>query len=158
MSEEEAIPYSVHCVTDDHTAVIAEFRQILPEGKNIDTNKVCSFDLTLQIVYFIDQVGLSKYTDYDCLRFLRGCNGDSEKALAKLQAYHDWFHKLMDPISPLNGLHFSPNTLLYTPEHLANHPTGQGLLPVSHSGFDREGRALYWEKTGAVQANFNVVK
>lgn len=101
---------------------------------------------------------LSRYTDHDCLRYLRGCNGDIEKAHAKLQAYHEWFHKLMDPISSLNGLHFSPNTLLYTPEHLANHPTGQGLLPVSHSGFDRNGRPLYWEKTGAIQSNYSVVK
>jgi hypothetical protein len=101
---------------------------------------------------------LNKYTDHDCLRFLRGCNGDIEKAHTKLQGYHDWFHNLMDPISALNGLHFSPNTLIYTPEHLVNHPTGQGMIPVSHSGFDRDGRPLYWEKTGAVQANFNVVK
>ena len=101
---------------------------------------------------------LSRYTDHDCLRFLRACNGNLELALAKLYAYHEWFHKLMDPISPINDLHFSPNTLLYTPEHLANHPTGQGLLPVSHSGFDRDGRPLYWEKTGTIQSNYGVVK
>lgn len=99
------------------------------------------------------------YTDQDLLRFLRGCNGDSKKAQAKLRSFHEWFHTPMqEPISALNGLHFSPNTLLYTPEHLANHPTGKGLLPVSHSGFDKDGRPLYWEKTGAVQANFSVVK
>ena len=103
-------------------------------------------------------IDLSRYTDHDCLRFLRSCNGDIRKAHNKLERFHEWFHTLMDPISPLNGLHFSPNTLLYTPEHLANHPTGQGLLPVSHSGFDREGRPLYWEKTGAIQSNFSAVK
>jgi hypothetical protein len=64
----------------------------------------------------------------------------------------------MDPICESNGLKFSPNTLFFTPEHLANHPQGQGLIPVSHSGFDRQGRPLYWEKTGAIQPNFSNVK
>jgi hypothetical protein len=100
----------------------------------------------------------ANHSDHDCLRFLRACNGHLEKARDKINAYHKWLHRLMEPISDLNGLSFSPNTLLYTPEHLANHPTGQGLLPVSHSGFDRKGRPLYWEQTGAVQVNFNVVK
>ena len=102
--------------------------------------------------------GLQHYSDHDLLRFLRGCNADLNKSKSKLESYHEWTHSLMDPISTINNLRFSPTTLLYTPEHLANHPTGQGLIPVSHSGFDREGRPLYWEKTGAVQANFNMVK
>mmetsp|Transcript_24780 Transcript_24780/g.41923 ORF Transcript_24780/g.41923 Transcript_24780/m.41923 type:complete len:588 (+) Transcript_24780:75-1838(+) len=133
MTEIETAPCNIHSVTDDHGAIIAELRQVLSDDFRI-------------------------YTDHDCLRFLRGCNGNIEKAKKKLEAYHEWVHTLMDPISALNGLRFSPNILVYTPEHLANHPTGQGLIPVSHSGFDREGRPLYWEKTGAVQANFSVVK
>ena len=33
MTDETTTPYSVHCVTDDHTAIIVDFRQQLPEGE-----------------------------------------------------------------------------------------------------------------------------
>jgi hypothetical protein len=80
----------------------------------------------------------------------------------------------MDPLPPSN-LRFSPNIILANPHHIDLHPYIH-LLPgvfsciefnlimafiiieiVAHHGFDKDGRPIYWEKTGTIQSNFGEV-
>lgn len=117
--------------------------------------------------------------DSDCARFLRARPGSIEKATELVNSWYEWRHTLLDPLPP-DGLRFSPNIIMANPHHLPAHPYIH-LLPgkiciielfvvdnfihiicgcafsVAHHGWDKDGRPLYWEKTGTIQNNFDEV-
>lgn len=91
-------------------------------------------------------------SDDDCLRFLRARGGSVIRASQMAGAWNEWRHKNFNPLPPRN-MEFTPNTLLASPDYIENHPSIE-LLPISHFGSDKEGRPIYWERTGYIQSRF----
>lgn len=91
--------------------------------------------------------------DHDCMRFLRARQMDVERAAEMSNAWGVW---VQTPLvgsqqgrTPLNILHDidDPNEHFYA-----------SLCPHSIVGEDREGRPIFWEKTGACAANYSQIK
>lgn len=107
---------------------------------------------------FRSRVGKSvgdSLTDHDCLRFLRARKGSMVNAAAMAISNHQWKHSFLPPIPPRN-LQFSPNIILAMPDRLSNHPYVH-LLAATHHGFDKDGAPIYWERTGLIQSQMDVV-
>mmetsp|Transcript_27212 Transcript_27212/g.50861 ORF Transcript_27212/g.50861 Transcript_27212/m.50861 type:complete len:212 (+) Transcript_27212:75-710(+) len=99
----------------------------------------------------------SALEDMDCLRFLRARKSDVSLASTMATNWYKWRHSDFEPIPPHEDLVMTPAILLTFPRPIDKHPHNN-LLPTSHHGNDREGRPIYWEKTGHIQATMSKVK
>ena len=94
-------------------------------------------------------------TDADCSRFLvaRGLNVD--KAVVMVTAWWEWRNAEL----PGSKSSVTPANILVATDgdNLLTHPK-RALLPHALHGEDREGRPIYWEKTGQISANFSAIK
>lgn len=94
-------------------------------------------------------------SDLDCSRFLvaRGLNVD--KAVVMVVSWWEWRNAELpgskSGVTPANILIATAN------DNLLTHPS-RALLPHALHGEDREGRPIYWEKTGQISSNFNAIK
>lgn len=109
-----------------------------------------------QLRAVIDPDISARMSQRDMLRFLRARGGSIEKAKEMIISWNAWRHALLPPIPPRN-LRFSPNICLLSPDLIEAHPYVH-LLPFAHHGYDKEGRPIYWEKTGLIQSTFGEVK
>ena len=64
----------------------------------------------------------------------------------------NWRRTMLGPLLKCDTA-FSPNIILLHPTRFEEHP-GKDLIPFAHYGFDKEGRPIYWEKTGVISSNF----
>ena len=70
----------------------------------------------------------------------------------------EWRQRLFPPLLNCNTP-FSPNIALYHPTRLEDmKPEIKSLVQFAHFGNDKEGRPIYWEKTGVISANFAELK
>ena len=81
---------------------------------------------------------------------------DIEKATLMARNNYHWRQTLL-PVGFNCDIAFSPNILLAHPVHMENLP-GIRLLAFAHFGNDKEGRPIYWEKTGIISSNFAELK
>jgi hypothetical protein len=114
-----------------HEDIIAEFRSTISD----DINKV--------------------FSDHDCIRFLKARGGSVVRASQMANAWHIWRHSFLNALPPHN-IPLTPNTILASPNKVPDHPRID-LLPIMHMGHDRDGRPIYWERTGYIQSRFTEV-
>jgi hypothetical protein len=82
-------------------------------------------------------------TDGDCHRFLVARSFDLHKSVDMINHWQNWFE------NPLvqNNSKLVPKSILSV-EDINEHIYGQ-FCPHSNLGEDKDGRPIYWEKTGA---------
>lgn len=88
------------------------------------------------------------------LRCLRARAAGVSQAAEMVTRLREWRHTLLEPLPPRNTLSLSPNILLAHPDPIVYHPH-KHLLAVAHVGNDKEGRPIYWERTGYIQSRFH---
>jgi hypothetical protein len=81
----------------------------------------------------------------DCDRFLRARNYDVLKASDMVHKWAEWWNA---PLPKTTEVALLPNNILITQEIDLKEKIYQDLLPHSNVGEDKEGRPIYWEKTG----------
>jgi hypothetical protein len=93
-------------------------------------------------------------TDDDCHRFLRARNYNLDASLEMILNWYVWFNTTL------------PNCQ-YTPRDMRRRAMNEGdaqesvyteFLPHSNLGVDKEGRPLYWEKTGIISSRMSKIK
>ena len=103
----------------------------------------------------LDDILSDALTDIDCSRFLVARSSDVDKAVTMVTAWWEWRNAELpgskSGVTPANILVATAN------DNLLTHPS-RHLLPHALHGEDREGRPIYWEKTGTISANFNAIK
>eukprot|EP01038_Epipyxis_sp_PR26KG_P010133 gene10133-13631_t len=90
-------------------------------------------------------------TDHDCLRFLRARSYNLNKAKEMVLKWDHWWKTPLPGTSSLFPKDLS--VLTDEKEHIFRE-----MLPHSNLGEDREGRPLYWEKTGLISSRFSKIK
>lgn len=99
--------------------------------------------------------GLSEaVTDADCHRFLRARNYNLDASLEMILNWYVWYNTTL-------------SNSQYTPKDMRRRALAEGdaqeavyteFLPHSNLGVDKEGRPLYWEKTGIISARMSKIK
>ena len=93
-------------------------------------------------------------TDADCYRFLRARNYQIPATLDMTLNWYVWYH------TPLSGSTYTPKDMRRRAleEGDAQENVYRELLPHSNLGVDKEGRPVYWEKTGLISSRFPKIK
>jgi hypothetical protein len=92
-------------------------------------------------------------SDHDCMRFLRARQMNLEKAAEMSNAWGVW---VQTPL-PGSAQGRTPLTILEDIDD-PNEDFYARLCPHCITGEDREGRPIFWEKTGICAANYSVLK
>lgn len=93
-------------------------------------------------------------TDADCHRFLRARNYNLDASLEMILNWYVWYNT-------------SLSSSQYTPRDMRRRAMEEGdaqeavyteFLPHSNLGIDKEGRPVYWEKTGVISSRMSKIK
>jgi len=91
-------------------------------------------------------------SDDDCHRFLRARDYQAPKSADMISKWGIWWN------SPLpNATDKTPSNILDDPMDPKEH-IYQKMLPHANLGEDKEGRPVYWEKTGLISSRFAEIK
>lgn len=95
----------------------------------------------------------AEMNDDDCFRFLVARNFKAKKAIEMAKAWFTWWH------TPIPETGIEPCKILDL-EHVDDPLESfySDNCPHAFHGFDKEGRPIYWERTGKISRNFSVVK
>ncbi len=93
-------------------------------------------------------------TDADCHRFLRARNYVLDASLEMILNWYVWYN------TPLPSSQYTPRDMRRraSQEGDAQEPIYTEFLPHSNLGVDKEGRPLYWEKTGLISSRMSKIK
>ncbi len=117
---------------------------------------------------FIDELRLNQFrakssaklqarglTDLQCMRFIEARRSQNlEAALAMAEAWALWREQ---PLAP-GGRICPDNILQQTQQEYENGLPHKELFPVALFGEDLEGRPVYWERNGAITAQFDRIR
>lgn len=91
----------------------------------------------------------NKLTKSDIKRFLLARKLDISLSLNMINSWEIWYYNTI-----LNGQNITPRHILDQIEDPLE-DLHTRLCPISHMGEDKEGRPIYWEKSGIISRSFN---
>eukprot|EP01041_Mallomonas_annulata_P010903 gene10903-22757_t len=98
------------------------------------------------------------FSDNDCARFLRARYGNVSKASDMVHSWWIWWNQPL--LHVVEGIALKPSNVLLCGD-IIKHPKQHIIdkyLPHLNVGEDKEGRPIYWEKTGDVSKYLHITK
>lgn len=145
---------------EEKATKLAEFRKALreaePDERTLQGEDALSDDQKTEIAAATEKYrGIhATLTDADCFRFLRARNYVITAAVEMALHWYVWFN------TTLADSTFSPRDMRrrFFEEGDDKECFYQELMPHANLGHDKEGRPIYWEKTGLISSRFAKIK